>query len=268
MIQGKRPFLGQGNMRRPRFGANVRHTLLASPFTPLLYSPVLWLKSDQGVFQDAALTTAAVADGDPVGGWQDLSASGLNLTQSIAGSRPTLKLNIRAGKPVIRFNGINNYLGGGNSFNLGSAFTTFVVFQTTDITKNQCVFGKGFGNNYNLSYTTFVTASKLRASLWLANSSEVDADSTDIANNTFLACAVQYDQVNLSNWVTRDVAIQTASTLGVAYSTDNFYIGAYDQNAFLGFLTGDVSEVVLYNTALPAPKRTAVLNYLLSRWAL
>jgi|GEM_PF-5428774 len=62
-----------------------------------------------GLYQDTACTIPAATDGDPVGGWRDeLSGSALIAVQSVSTKRPILK--IVSGKPVVRFDGIDDFL--------------------------------------------------------------------------------------------------------------------------------------------------------------
>jgi hypothetical protein len=62
----------------------------------------LWLDASDAstLFQDSALTTPAVADTDPIGGWLDKSGNGRNALQATALQRGRLRLNIINGKPV------------------------------------------------------------------------------------------------------------------------------------------------------------------------
>ncbi len=78
-------------------------------FTPLALSPALWLKADAGLYQTAG-GSAATADGDPVGQWQDQSGNARHLAQATASQRGTLKLAIQNGKPVVRFDGADDFL--------------------------------------------------------------------------------------------------------------------------------------------------------------
>jgi hypothetical protein len=62
-----------------------------------------------GLYQDAACTIPAIADGDPVGGWRDeLSESGIVLSQSSATKRPILRFIFDT--PVLEFDGIDDFL--------------------------------------------------------------------------------------------------------------------------------------------------------------
>jgi hypothetical protein len=82
-----------------------------SSFTPATLTGVLvWLKADAGTFQDSALTTPATADAAPVGGWVDQSGSGNDLLQATAGLRPTLQTGELDTRPVIRFDGSDDFL--------------------------------------------------------------------------------------------------------------------------------------------------------------
>lgn len=83
------------------------------PFSPLDLSPALWLKSDAGLFQErtgAAATTPAAADADPVGTWKDQSGNGRHFIAATDARRPTLKLAIQNGLPVVRADGVDDYL--------------------------------------------------------------------------------------------------------------------------------------------------------------
>jgi len=96
--------LGLGLDLERRVGAD------APPWTPAELAPSLWLRADAGTYQDAARTTPATADGDPVGGWADQSGNGRHASQSTAGFRPTLQLAELNGQPVLRFDGTDDYL--------------------------------------------------------------------------------------------------------------------------------------------------------------
>lgn len=64
-----------------------------------------WYRTDAELFQDAARTTPAVSNADPVGCWGDQTVSGLDLTQTVAGSRGTLVTNAINGLPAVAFDG-------------------------------------------------------------------------------------------------------------------------------------------------------------------
>lgn len=124
----------------------------SSLFSPLSLSPALWLKADGVLWQDSARTTPAVADGDPVGAWDDASGNGRNLTQANTGLRPLLKLSIQNGLPVVRFDGADDVLALASQLigNYGgpSAITVFAVLNQT-ATKNPSLYEITSGANNN-----------------------------------------------------------------------------------------------------------------------
>lgn len=91
------------------FGFGIDFVPTSRTFSPLSLSPALWLKADAGTNQTAS-GTAATADADPVGEWQDQGGNGNHLAQATASKRGTLKLNIQNGRPVIRFDGTDDFL--------------------------------------------------------------------------------------------------------------------------------------------------------------
>jgi len=73
-----------------------------APFVPTdIGGCILWLRAD-GII--------GLSDGDPVGTWADESGSGNDISQATEVYKPTYKTGIRNGKPVVRFDGGDDYL--------------------------------------------------------------------------------------------------------------------------------------------------------------
>ena len=89
--------------------------------TPSAFDPTtiaglkLWLKAD----------ALALSDGAAVASWPDSSGNGNDAAQSVAGERPLFKTNIINGKPVLRFDGVDDFL---NANMLGAVTTTASIF--------------------------------------------------------------------------------------------------------------------------------------------
>lgn len=77
----------------------------------------LWLDASQ---------ITGLNDGDAVATWSDVSGNGRDFTQGTASARPIYKTAILNGKPVVRFDGVDDKLSRAN-FITNSASTTFAV---------------------------------------------------------------------------------------------------------------------------------------------
>lgn len=71
------------------YGAALDNVVALAPQG--LYSSEPTYNGEQILYQDAAKTTPATADGDPVGWRKDLSGQGLHATQGTSANRPTLR---------------------------------------------------------------------------------------------------------------------------------------------------------------------------------
>lgn len=91
--------------------------------------PEHWYRSDGPLWQDAGITPA-VANGDPVGRWEDLTANADHVNQAVAGRKPTIQAGPN-GRPAIRFDGVADHVTG--AFTTGGALSqptsVFVVCQ-------------------------------------------------------------------------------------------------------------------------------------------
>ena len=98
------------------------------------YSPEHWYRSDSGLWQDAGITAAA-ADGDVVGRWEDLSANADHTNQAVVAAKPTLQNaagDLLNGHPVVRFDGADDWLQG--PFTTGGALAQpFIVLAVAEL---------------------------------------------------------------------------------------------------------------------------------------
>lgn len=84
----------------------------AARYNPGALGATVWWKGDGDYWQDSARTTRALADGDPIGSWDDASGNSRHALQATAGSRPLLKLGANGlnGHAVVRFDGTDDRL--------------------------------------------------------------------------------------------------------------------------------------------------------------
>lgn len=89
----------QGGLRtRNAWDTISKKGLVSSPSIP---AATLWLKAD-------AIT--GLNDGDPVTTWEDSSANGYDATQATGANKPTYQTDELNGKPVLRFDGTDDWM--------------------------------------------------------------------------------------------------------------------------------------------------------------
>jgi hypothetical protein len=220
----------------------------APPFSPAdLAGLVLWGKADAGTFQDTARTTPATADTDPVGGWADQSGAGTHLSQATAGARPLLKLAIKNGLPVLRFDGSNDTLG--LSLALGTSHTTFLVL---NLASRNILMGENAVNRYieaQAAATAYVTAGETATqamawtlSTWYVFGIRRGVDSVEFRRNGAV------------------VGTQDLGTGGDGITLANLSGPSF----FAGM---DVGEILSYSRQLTGPEAAQVEAYLNSRFS-
>lgn len=80
----------------------------------------VWLKAD----------ALSLSNADPVASWTDSSGNARHATQGTAGARPTYRTNVLNGKPVVRFDGVDDRLACA-TFALAQPFTRVSVMART-----------------------------------------------------------------------------------------------------------------------------------------
>jgi hypothetical protein len=240
-------------------GLGLSGFMLNSPWNPTKLDGLkFWVDASDSstLFTDSTLTTLAVADGDPIGGWKDKSGLGLNLTQSDSLYKPSLKFSRQNGR-----NGIN-FSEKAMKTAIATAITSPTIFVVAKNTTYTNVVPYIFDNptTNNLSLYTAQSDSKLY----------FDAGTTlGSSNATTLGTAFQ-TTLKLNNPRTSsELRINAISTIGSVGNNNwaGFTLGSPGHNnASIYKLNGDIYEVLVYNSPLSSSNVLLVEAYLKTKW--
>lgn len=209
-----------------------------------------WLTPEAGVFKDAGVTAAA--NTDTVQQWNDQSGNGYNLTQATAGKRPTLLTGIRNGKPVIRFDGVDDAIAA-VATTLPQPMTIFLVgkntlgtfFDSGDVSANRLIIDKNGGSSIWRFYA----------------STNITGGTADTNYHVFTAVA------NGASSLLEVDTTQVASGNPGASSFTIINLGSLQGGVNVP-LTGDIAEILIYNSALSSTNRQLVKTYLNNRYTI
>jgi hypothetical protein len=211
---------------------------------------------------DASRITG-LADGDPVGTWSDLSGNGNDATQATGSKKPTYKTNIFNSKPVVRFDGVDDFL----SFTTSDlpAFTVFLVFKATS--------KAGFGgplclrtatqHGFNLA-SDEGSASAYTPHLTLYDGSAETVNKKGPTTYSFPTITMlQVYQDSPAYYLNSHSEALANGTNGFAATGGN--VGRGYQNGYFG---ADMAEVLIYSATLSTTERQRVESYLNSKYAI
>lgn len=263
--------LGGGGLLPPMGGGIF--PVRGAPFSLLTPGvPQFLFESTAGTFQDAARSTPATADADPVGGWADQSGSGNNASQSTDAKRPVLKLNVLNGFPVVRFDGAD----GGDALEAGAVgtgagLTYFAVGVRRGVPGNNACLAalkKGSGNNdYDGAGRAilgfFPAATRLSA---FRNNAELSTAGAWPAVGTAFIHASLFDGANHTSYLNGVAGAAVASVGNFDFTSAIMAARWYSDAEQNPHLQIDFASVVLYPFALPPGDVSRVFAYLNNRW--
>lgn len=255
---------------------------LGRGFNPLTLSPALWLDSSDPstLYQDSALTTLAVADADPVGGWKDKSGNGRNVTQATGAARPTLRLAVQNGRPVLRFDGTDDtLLFSGGALDLArnvAEFTIAGVFKSTDATNNRVALTLSVGTATTARVRAVVNDAG-QVGVWGTGGRRLDADSLvsvnggSVSTTLFSQITARYNLTNTTCQLYKDGTLAASNTsYQTAGSTSDTasQVGTIGSvNSSTNFWLGDISEILLFRRAITETDRVQLATYLKQKWS-
>ncbi|HNS65014.1 MAG TPA: hypothetical protein PKJ26_00795, partial [Candidatus Woesebacteria bacterium] len=197
-----------------------------------------WLASPQQIsglklWLDAG-SIMGLSDGDQVSSMTDLSGSGFHATQTISANKPIYKTNQIDGKPVIRFDGTNDYLSVGTIRATEGGVTSLVVSKRDSIggTQWQRIVGSATHGDDSIAPGWVITGA------------------SDGAGNPL---------------------VYTPSILRASHNSgrviSNLKIGV-DSSLYGRYFVGDVAEILVYDRELNSVEESAVRSYLTSKYDL
>jgi len=265
---------------------SIRDLLLLFPrggFKPTdIAGCLLWLRSDRGLFTDAAMTTPSVNDGDAVQAWADQSGNGNNFTQATAGKIPTLQnaaADVIADKGVVRFNGTSDLLVASN-FTSVMQGTVFAAFRMNGLVNSHTI----LASSDEVAALNYVRIRSVHSTL-NPSMSVLQRDGAPAYDggygNTALVVATPYVGAWSSNGIAYSLRLNgtiqtltfvsganTGDWFGDTSGRDNFTVGGMRRDVDADFLMGDLCEVIMYDATLSPGQIVQVHKYLAKRWGI
>ncbi len=249
------------NLGATTLSAPVSLTVTATEPIPLpaLADLRLWLRADKGVTEEAGAVSA----------WNDQSGNFNNSIQATATKRPVLVPNALNGKPVLRFDGIDDSLVAASSPTLAIVgdISTFFVVRFDDFTTFRAVWAKTQGNQP--ASTDFYTQPNSGIPrVFRGNGSGggfADADSAPVAGEYAI---VGFDQsgTTLHHYLNGALNGQGEITATLGDTGAPLLIGTRGDQ--FTRMKGDIAEIILYDTALSDTDRAALHTYLSARYGI
>jgi hypothetical protein len=224
----------------------------------------LWLKADAGITTNAA---GAVIQ------WADQSGNTNNALQAADTQAPLLVNAALNSKPVLRFDGVDDFLDVADSDSLSGAgdMASFFVVKFDDFANYRGVWGKTAGPNNNLPAPTDVYAvindGRLQVYRGDANLNASPALSAQpLRAATYLVLGFDVAGETLTHYLNNQANGSAIVTTNTADANTPLKIGT--RNDFVTKLKGDLAELLIYNRALSITERSNVFNYLQTKYNL
>ncbi len=244
------------------------------PWGPLALSPVLWLDAADAatLFQDSGLTTPAVADADPVGGWTNKAiGASVHAIQATSTKRGTLKLAQVGGQNVVRFDGVDDFLEANGLAALFSGtdlpFSVFMAFKKLSNTSTDGLFSissSSSGTPFHIirtnAATSFDSSRRDDASAAVVRSGGTPDTSAHVL-------AVAFDGQNVLATLDGSQIVSNTQNVG-ALTLDRLTVGMGRTNveADAGHL--DLAELILTASGLAASALVTGAAYLRNKWGI
>jgi len=209
----------------------------------------------------------AGADGSPVSAWGDSSGLGNDVRQATAARQPTLQLGELNGRPIVRFDGTNDFLGTATTALMegASQFDVFLVAKIHDNLDYARVLSEeksGAGNRvYNLGLDAGAGARRVRSVMDMTNGMAVLTELSSSLEEFHL-----YRHSLAGGVMTLDVDLNEVARLlnvGATQTGQNSVFGLGSVAHTPGSLASsfDIAELLVFDRQLSAADRRFVQEY-------
>ncbi|PYI86585.1 MAG: hypothetical protein DME26_08745, partial [Verrucomicrobia bacterium] len=199
----------------------------------------------------------------------DQSGMANNAAQADENLSPTLVNGAVNNKPVLRFNGLTNYLevADSDSLSISGDITTFFVVNFSDFATYRAVWAKTAGNLpapndwYALPNSGIPRAYRGDGST--VNLGSVDGGAA-LRTNSYLVVGWDMAGTTLTHYLAAQPTGSGQITATLADADTSLLIGT--RGDLFTKMKGDIGEILIYDRALSAAERVEVVNYLANKY--
>ncbi len=224
---------------------------------------VVWLDGNNGV------TTTGTA----VTSWNDQSGYSNHATQGTAANRPTRTSNALNGFPIVQFDGVNDVLSIADQASIDLTRWSFLMVAKVTTHKNyNAFFVKGNDATENYEFlTNFPGTGNIHFPVYYTNgtrSSDAEtAAGPSMSNTTFGIFQYDYDNVNTRMFKNMTQLFTRAETRIPQVNANTLLIGNEGGTGGRN-LSGDIAELIAYNTKLNLAQQIITNNYLSAKYGI
>lgn len=205
-----------------------------------------------------------------VGKWTDQSSSANNATQATLSKRPQLVRNAVNGKPLIRFDGVDDDLTLGSVTPLQTTSRTIFIVMKNTSTPIAAQIMYGMGSNW---YVASQSTDRMLSSYTNSTPAQETPTSSNNALSTSSYNIATYRFETAGSDVSRDM---WANGTSVFSNVDaDGHSTSWSASPRIGslasvsnFFSGDIAEIIFYNTALSTADRERVQRYLANKYGI
>ena len=200
-----------------------------------------------------------LADGATVSSWADSGPGGWTATQGTASARPTFRTAVLNGKPVVRFDGVDDFLISSASTS-HTETTIFAVIKPTSTTGDRSIrVASGSGG-----ITSTIRDGKPR--MGSQDLVSLHTSTTTVSTTAFQVLTCSYSDSTNTVAFHRNGSADGSSTAVTASPTAGRTTQIAAEPAG-GYLVGDLAELVIYSRVLTSSERAEVHSYLQDKYA-
>lgn len=219
---------------------------------PALSNLKLWLDAGTGVIKDG---------NNYVSIWYDQSGSGNNAAQSIQDKEPLWVSNTLYGKPVIRFDGTNDFITASGASGAMNNFTIIYVIKPSVLSLNQVIAADGGWGQFEMHsadsnggvYAGIDVATRLTPTDTGSGIYEVNKAET-----------LEFTLEGGTGKLYKNGILKASKTMTATSNWTGFRLGEDSTST----IYGDIAEVFVYNSVLSDNDRQVIENYLNNKYGI
>jgi hypothetical protein len=220
---------------------------------------------------DTAAVSSFVGGGSGyIVNWYDQSGNGYTAAQATAASQPLYVASGQNGKPVGRWDGVNDALGNNAVALDGGNLTALVIADWRRAGVWNVVFSSGLTSNYDFAFwlqgLQYIGENTLNSDLFGVQQNATGGHAVYVPtfyHNSFSAFTLRRNGVSLAVSQQFGTSLNRTVGNGIAIGADYFNISSVG-----GYLNGDIAELIICNAALSTGDRTAAESAANAYWSI